>query len=416
MELNPIVLVRYGEISLKSSRVRARLVALLLNNLQESLRRAGVADYRISEVEGRIVIHVPRDELLKASLAAARVFGVVSASPAYMIRFSDINEISTAAYELWRSEVAGRRFAVRVNRVGNHPFTSLDVARRVGATLYPFSSGVDLDNPEVELHVEIRGWQAFLFKEIIEGPGGLPLGSQGGKVLALVSGGFDSPVAYWLMSRRGALVDALFCSLAPPADVLGFVRVFKTLYDNWVFGYDPLITIVNCEPLANALRSRVNPHLMNTVFKKFLYRLAESMALEEGYLGIVTGESLGQVSSQTLSNLHSASIGIGVPIFRPLIGLDKDDIIKLAKRIGTYGESEKMIEPCTVFSRKPRTRSTPEILDRELNKVLDLLDKVKASAVRVRASELSRVNASTLISRWSIGLTNLDLGSAGACR
>ncbi|MFP3240894.1 MAG: tRNA uracil 4-sulfurtransferase ThiI [Caldivirga sp.] len=415
MDLNPIVLVRYGEIGLKSSLVRVRLERLLMKNIQESLSRGGVVNYEVSKVSGRVLINVPREDLLKAALAAARVFGVVSTSPAYALRFSSINDIATAAYELWRDKVAGRSFAVRVSRAGNHPFTSIDVARRVGAALYPFSSGVNLDNPEVELYVEVRGSYAYLFDEVIEGPGGLPLGSQGGKVLALVSGGFDSPVAYWLMSRRGAFVDALFCSLAPPVDVVGFTRVIKVLYDHWMFGYDPLVMIANCEPLVEALRSGVNPHLMNTVFKKFLYKLAESIAVEGGYMGVVTGESLGQVSSQTLSNLYSASMGINVPIFRPLVGLDKDDIIKLAKRIGTYEESARMIEPCSVFSRKPRTRSTPSRLDAELGKVIDLLGTVKASLIKLKASELSRVDSLPLWN-WRINLTDADTGGLGSCR
>ncbi|ABW00868.1 tRNA uracil 4-sulfurtransferase ThiI [Caldivirga maquilingensis] len=416
MNLNPIVLVRYGEIGVKSNRVRVRLENLLTKNIQEALRRGGVLNYSISKTRGRILINVPKENLINTALMAARVFGVVSTSPAYSLNFSSINDIVIAAYELWRGKVNGRKFAVRVSRTGNHPFTSIDVAKRVGAVLYPFSNGVDLDNPEVELYVEIRDNYAFLFDEVIDGPGGLPLGSQGGKVLALVSGGFDSPVAYWLMSRRGALVDALFCSLAPPVDVIGLIRVIRYLYENWVFGYDPLIMIADCTQLVNAMRSSVNSHLMNTVFKKFLYRLAESIAVEGGYMGIVTGESLGQVSSQTLSNLYSASAGINVPIFRPLIGMDKDDIIKLAKRIGTYEESVKMIEPCSVFSRKPRTRSTPSRLDEELSRVINLLGVIKASIIKVKASELSSINERSLLSNWRINIMGTDAGGLGSCK
>ncbi|MGC8570858.1 MAG: tRNA uracil 4-sulfurtransferase ThiI [Caldivirga sp.] len=416
MNLNPIVLVRYGEIGVKSNRVRVRLENLLIKNIQESLNRGGILNYSISKTRGRILVSVPKENLINAALMAARVFGVVSASPAYYFNFININEVATVAYELWRSKVTGRKFAVRVSRTGNHPFTSIDVAKRVGAALYPFSNGVDLDNPEVELYVEIRDNYAFLFDEVINGPGGLPLGSQGGKVLALVSGGFDSPVAYWLMSRRGALVDVLFCSLAPPVDVIGLIRVIKYLYDHWVFGYDPLIMIADCTQLVNTMRGLVNSHFMNIVFKKFLYKLAESIAVEGNYMGIVTGESLGQVSSQTLSNLHSASMGISVPIFRPLIGMDKDDIIKLAKRIGTYEESARMIEPCSVFSRRPRTRSTPSRLDDELNKVINLLGTVKASIIKVNASELSRISEQSLLSNWRINITSTNTWGAGSCK
>jgi len=118
VDLNPIVLVRYGEIGLKSSLVRVRLERLLMKNIQESLSRGGVVNYEVSKVSGRVLINVPREDLLKAALAAARVFGVVSTSPAYALRFSSINDIATAAYELWRDKVAGRSFAVRVRGAG----------------------------------------------------------------------------------------------------------------------------------------------------------------------------------------------------------------------------------------------------------------------------------------------------------
>lgn len=396
-------MVRYGEVGIKSSRTRARFEKMLISNIGEALRRYGIDGFDISMVKGRIVVRgLSGQDAVKAACNAARVFGVVSTSPSFMTRFKDLNELATVAYDIWRGYVKDRTFAVRVNRVGEHPFTSLDVARRIGAVLYPFSRGVDLDNPEVEVFVEIRDDHAFLYNMVIEGPGGLPLGSQGGKVLALVSGGFDSPVAYWLMMRRGALADALFCSLAPPIDVAGFVNVFRRLYMNWIFGYDPLVYIADCTKLVEEIRAKVNPHFMNIVFKRFLYRLAESITLEGGYEGIVTGESLGQVSSQTLSNLYSASSGISVPIYRPLIGMDKDDIVRWARRIGTYEESASMIEPCSVFSKKPRTRSTPEALEAEFSKVSKLVEEVKAGLKVFRASELEKVDARSII-RGGVG-------------
>ena len=394
----PIVLVRYGELAIKSHRVRARMVKILESNMRDALNRAGIGEYSIYQAWGRVMVEVPEDKLDKAAFALSRVFGVVSTSPTLSIRFEGLRDIAVAAHGLWAGRVKDRTFAVRVSREGEHPFKSIDVARIVGSMLYPYSSGVDLERPEVELYIEVRGDRAYFFERIYEGPGGLPLGSQPGRLLALVSGGFDSPVAYWLMSRRGALVDALFCSLAPPADLMAFSRVFRALYENWIFGYDPTVYIADCSILTRELRARVNEHLMNVVFKRMLYKLAEGIAIKEGYLGIVTGESLGQVSSQTLMNLYSTSLNLNVPIFRPLIGMDKDDIVKLAKRIGTYEESSKMVEACSIFSRRPRTSVKPEELEAEFNKVKDLLN-----SIRVRAVKASELGQGSLASVGNVG-------------
>ena len=137
------------------------------------------------------------------------MFGVKSVSPTYLVRFSNLDEVADAAARLWGDVVRGRRFAVRVHRWGIHNFTSLDAAAKIGAALVSAGGKVDLERPEVELYVEIRGRRAFLYTEVLKGPGGLPLGSEG-KVLALVSGGIDSPVAAWMMMCRGAHVDVFY--------------------------------------------------------------------------------------------------------------------------------------------------------------------------------------------------------------
>ncbi len=207
------------------------------------------------------------------------------------------------------------------------------------------------------------------------------------------------------MMRRGSYVDALFCSLAYPIDVINFLRVSHALFSRWSIGYDPRLFIIDCSPLINEFRTRVNPHMWSVLFKRVLYEVASRIAKTMGALGLVTGESLGQVSSQTLHNLMAIEHGIDMPIYRPLIGLDKDDIVDYARRIGTYEESMRTEEFCAIFSEKPRTRVTIEELNNEFNKLdQGLINNLLSSVVTLRASAASKV-----IDELMLGTSNVEI-------
>ncbi|WP_054843500.1 tRNA uracil 4-sulfurtransferase ThiI [Vulcanisaeta souniana] len=386
-----LILVRYGEVAIKGPGTRSMMEGLLMHNVLSGLRSIGV-DARIARSQGRLFVEVPDDKVKGGINVISRVFGVKSLSPVKAYVFKDINDIVGVAVNEWRDLVRGRRFAVRVHRVGSHNFTSLDVAKAVGAALKPFSAGVDLERPDIELFIEVRNDKAYLFTEVINGPGGLPLGSEG-RLLALISGGFDSPVAAWFMMKRGSYVDALFCSLAYPIDVINFLRVSHELFNRWSIGYDPRLFIVDCSSLINEFRAKANPRMWSVLFKRILYEVASRVAKSIGALGLVTGESLGgQVSSQTLHNLMAIEYGIDLPIYRPLIGLDKDDIVDYAKKIGTYGESMRTEEFCALFSERPRTKVSIDELNNELRKLdQGLINNLLNSVVTLRASSAVKV-------------------------
>lgn len=383
-----VLLIRFGEVAIKGPGARVRMERLLVHNILVGLRGFGV---RVWRSQGRLFVEVPDDRVREGVDVISRVFGVKSLSPAKAFEFKGLDDLVRVAVGEWGGLVRGRTFAVRVRRVGNHPFTSLDVARAVGAALKPFSAGVDLEKPDVELFMEVRGDRVYLFTEVVRGPGGLPLGSEG-RLLALVSGGFDSPVAAWFMMRRGSYVDALHCSLAYPVDVVNFLRVSWALFSRWSIGYDARLFILNCSRLVNELRARVNPHLWGVVFKRVLYMLGAEVARSVGALGLVTGESLGQVSSQTLHNLMAIEHGVDMPIYRPLIGLDKDDIVNYARLIGTYEESMRNEEFCAIFSEKPRTEVSVEELEGEVKKLSpDLVRDILSTMVTIRVSAVPNV-------------------------
>ncbi len=358
-----LFLVRYGEIAVKGKGTRARMVRLLERNIAAALRHRGVEGFRVWSRDARVFVEVPDGDGARASEALSRVFGIVSYSPVVRVRHGGLTDIVSRGVELFSHHVRGRSFRVRARRSGREPFTSKDVEKALGAALLEAGAGrVDLENPEVTVYVEVRGEEAYFYTEVLEGPGGLPLGSEG-RVLALVSGGIDSPVAAWMMMRRGAEVDMVFFNLGGEAHELGVLKVAKILADGWSHGYSPRLHMVDFRPVVSVLMEEVDEGVRGVVLRRLMFRAAEIVAGEEGALGLVTGESLGQVSSQTLPNMLAAEKGVGLPIYRPLIGMDKNEIAGMARRIGTYEVSARLQEFCAIAAGKPRTRVRPEEVD-----------------------------------------------------
>jgi len=365
-------MLRLGEVTIKSSRVRSRFEGILISNIIDALKRHGVQKFSFEKTGGRIFVEVDREDVIEV---LRRVFGITSLSKVYPLEFESLDDIVRKAEKIFAEHVKGRKFAVRVRRTGDHDFTSLDVAREVGAVLYKYSKGVDLKNPDVEVYVEVRGRKAYFYKDVIRAYGGLPIGSEG-RVVALVSGGFDSAVAAWYMLKRGAEVEYVFCNLGGRVHKIGVINVIRVLAEKWSYGYKPRLHIVDFSEIMKEIIEKCDRRLAGLVFKRLIYRVAEKIAEEVNAKAIVTGESLGQVSSQTLQNLYVTSLVVHLPIFRPLIGFDKDEIIKMAKEIGTYSASERVKEYCAIFSYKPKTRARVEEVEEEERKIdFTLLEK-----------------------------------------
>ncbi|MEZ0319976.1 MAG: tRNA uracil 4-sulfurtransferase ThiI [Pyrobaculum sp.] len=376
-----LVLIRVGELTVKRGWTRVEMERLLLRAVREAAQECGGAKFE--REPGRLYAYGDV-ECLKHVLS--RVFGVKSLSPFFKLSFSSLGEIVEAARSLWAAAIAGRKFAVRVHRTGNHSFTSRDVAAAVGAALVEAGGSVDLENPDVELFIEVRGGNAYFYTEVVEGPGGLPLGSEG-KVLALVSGGIDSPVAAWLMMRRGAHVDVFHCNLGGTLTLRQSLEVVRRLL-SWSYGYNARVVVADCAPLTRAVRRGVREELWNIAFKRGLYLVAFEVAKLVKATALATGESLGQVSSQTLQALAAVEKDIDMPILRPLIGLDKDEIVALARRIGTFDASVKVPEYCAIFSRRPRKWARREEVEEIDLAIGDVVKEVTNSVKMIRKTEL----------------------------
>lgn len=373
--MRDVIIVRLGEITVKGKATRNRFEKILISNMRDALESKGYG-FEIRREWGRIYVYAPRESID----VLRRVFGIKSLSPAREVEFSGLDDLVEKATDFFADRISNRVFAVEARRSGVHGFTSIDIERKLGERLVEYGKGVDLENPEVTAYVEVRGERAYFFTDIVYGYGGLPIGSEG-KVVSLVSGGFDSAVASWYLLRRGAKVHYVFCNLGGEAYKRAVLSVLKVLGDRWSYGYSPKLYVVPFFQVLKRLRKKTKRSLLNVLLKRYMYRAGEIIAKKLGAEAIVTGESLGQVSSQTLRNLYVSSLAVKMQIFRPLIGFDKDDIVKVAREIGTYEYSSLVKEYCGAFSLRPATHADPEEVEEEENKVgMDILYEAVSNA------------------------------------
>jgi len=350
------LLVRMGgEIYTKSSRTRRRFLRVLVNNIYLALRESGIRA-SIRPEWSRVLVYA--DDLPRAREVLTRVFGVYAVAEALEVPYASLEDLVEKVAPLFREHVAGKTFAVRARR-RRAPFTSQDVGRELGAALLPFSAGVDLDDPEAEVRLEVGRDRAFVLLEESRGPGGFPAGT-GGRALALFSGGFDSPVAAWRVMRRGIRVDLVVYDLGGCGQVGQALAVARELALRWAPGLEVRANVVDLAPVVSALVRRVDPRLRQILLKRAMYRAGSILAGELGFEGLVTGESLGQVSTQTLRNLAVAEEAASVPVLRPLVGSDKQEIIEAARSIGTHDVSALVKEHCSIATGPVETWADPE--------------------------------------------------------
>lgn len=372
-----------GEITTKAPRTRSRFVRRLAENLADGLRAAGL-DFEIDRQWSRIYVAVDERGALPGNHPAGevirRTFGVHSYSRVERRPWRDLADVVAAGHEIFAPEVAGKSFAVRARRSGDRrqiPIRSKQVEIELGAALLPHARGVDLDHPEVTASVEVQAGEAYFFRDRVMGPEGLPLGTES-RALSLVSGGFDSAVASWMMLRRGVGLDYVFFNLGGTAHELGALRVMKVIASQWSHGDRPRLFSVDFQPVVLALQEGVTPRYWQVVLKRLMLRSAERLARELRLSALVTGEAIGQVSSQTPQNLAAISRPIELPILRPLLAFNKNEIIDRSREIGTYELAAAVDEYCAILPKRPATRASvsavsageravgPEALERPL--------------------------------------------------
>jgi len=368
-----------GEIVLKSRRVRPRFERRLLSNIADALAKWNVKTCSRPRLwDARILIGPcrQRDEYCLAMDALLHVFGVHAVTVACMVTHSGLDDLALRVEEIASEWVRSRTFAVRARRSGVEPFTSIEAARTIGARLLPYSAGVNLGSPDVEVHVEVRGTRAIIHKGFVRGAGGLPIGVEG-RALVLFSGGFDSPLAAWFTAKRGVEVDFLHYILATPLSLNDARRVASREKSLWLHGYRPRLLAIDFRRVTSLIASKVSESYRQVVLRVAMLDAAEEVAVREGYQAIITGESLGQVSSQTLQNIYALTLAKPrkIPVLRPLIGLDKEEIIEYMRRIGLYSEAEKTKEYCRLTQGPATTKAKVDKLVQEYSLIRGEVEK-----------------------------------------
>jgi thiamine biosynthesis protein ThiI len=363
-DASQLVLLRFsGDITIKARGTRFQFVRRLLSNLRDALESED-APPRIQLSHNRMLIEIPQESVLPA---LARVFGVQSLSLVERRVPTQMPAILAAGVECFRERVRGKSFAVRARRVGDRskiPLSAHSVEVELGTALLPFAAGVDLGDPEVTVGVELMEREAYLFSERTSGHGGLPLGVEG-RAVALLSGGFDSAVAAWQLLKRGVALDYVFCNLGGRTHLQGVLRVAGILATRWSYGDRPALHAVDFAPIAAELQARTARRFWQVLLKRLLLRAAERIALTGRAVAIVTGDAVGQVSSQTLQNLAVISRATAQPILRPLVGFNKEEIIAVAERIGTFELSKVVGEYCDLAARRPATSAALAAVEAE---------------------------------------------------
>ena len=388
-----IFIVRCGEVALKGMNK-----PYFEKTLAERIRR-NLKDYDGVEVkrhEGLIFIRSPKDldseEIIRQ---VSRVFGVSSISPAVEAP-SDLDAIGETAVEFMKQQIRERgirTFKVEAKRADKtFPVKSPEIARIIGASVLIGCKvlKVDVHEPDCKLFVDLRRDRTYLYDEKIQGFGGLPLGTNG-KGLVLLSGGIDSPVAAWMMAKRGMVIEALHFHSYPYTSPRAQQKVEELAGIVASYCGRMKIHVINLLPIQEQIVQNCPEEETTILVRRFMMRIGEKIARRSGCMMLITGENLGQVASQTAEALVVTDACVQMPVMRPLIAMDKVDIMDKAMEIGTY---EKSIEPyedcCTVFLPKhPSTK--PRLAQIEASEAL--LDVEGLVDAAVKSEEIVRIDA-----------------------
>jgi len=357
MEWNEL-LIRYGEISLKG-RNRNVFVKKLRNNIKDALSDLKTVILK-PERDRMFLFAEDKQDMEEAIARLPHIFGIQSFSPVAKCD-ATLEAIKEKALEIiGANETAGKTFKVEVRRTDKRfPLVTNELQLEIGShVLRSFPDLiVQMKKPDIVLLIDIRIEGAFLTAKVYEGAGGMPVGSNGHSILML-SGGIDSPVAGYLMMKRGVSIDAIHFASPPFTSDLAKKKVMDLAEKLSSFGAAVRLHIIPFTEIQQAIVSQVPDNVSMTTTRRLMLQIADKVREEEGALAIVTGESLGQVASQTLESLTAINAVTSSPILRPLIATDKLDIIDIAQKIGTYEISIRPYEDCcTIFSpSNPKTK------------------------------------------------------------
>lgn len=386
------VIKLFPEIIVKSPGVRRHQTKILQDNIRRILKPLDTrikvrADWEKLEVEAAEYNQALRLQIIEK---LSCIPGIAKFSETETHRFDSLEQICDLVVQSFSDRLAGKTYGVRVRRSGKQSFNSMDAERAVGSALMLQANpaAVDLNNPEIWVELEIREDRLFILGETWSGLGGFPIGSQD-KVISLISGGFDSSVSSFQSIRRGMLTHFMFFNIGGRAHEIAVRQMVYHLWSNYSSSHTCRYISLPFEEIVAEISKKAPANYATVLLKRYMMRCASKIAAMHDIDGIATGESVGQVSSQTLANLRIIDEHADCLVMRPLINMDKGDIIDIARRIGTASMAEKNPEYCGLQAERPTTKARRHKVE-EFEAFFDpeIEERVIAKAVQMPVSRI----------------------------
>ena len=379
-------LIKYAEIALKGKN-RYKFEDALLHQMRRALKRCD-GDFSVSKAQGRLYVDCPGEyDFDEVTNALSNVFGITAICPVVKTLDEGFDKLKEDVLKFVDDEYPDKNktfkvFAKRARK--DYPIHSTDLNCELGGAIleaYP-QMKVDVHNPDIELHVEIRE-SIFIYSKEIPGLGGMPIGTNG-KAMLLLSGGIDSPVAGYMIAKRGVKIDAVYFHAPPYTSERAKQKVVDLAAIVSKYTGPIALHVINFTDIQMAIYEKCPHEELTIIMRRYMMRIAEHIAKENECLGLVTGESIGQVASQTMQSLAATNEVCTMPVFRPLIGFDKNEIIAISKKIDTFETSILPFEDCcTIFVAKhPVTKPNINIINRSETKLADVIDGLLEEAIK----------------------------------
>lgn len=373
-------LIKYGEIAIKGKN-RYIFENVLVSHIRQRLNTIG--EFKVVKEQGRIYVE-PLENIYEEEVIGVlkKVFGIIAIMPVKVLDNSDFEFIKKCSVAFINEQYENKNFTFKVEARRadkKYPLNSMEIARNIGEHLLNnFNTlKVDVHKPEVKVWIEIRN-KTYIYSKVVKGLGGMPVGTNG-KAMLMLSGGIDSPVAGWMIAKRGVDLEAVYYHSHPYTSdrakekVIDLARILST-YTGKIKLY-----VVPFTDIQMYIYEKCPHEQLTIIMRRIMMRIAEDIAISRGAMALVTGESIGQVASQTMQSLVTTNAVCNMPVFRPLIGFDKQDIVNISQEINTYETSILPYEDCcTVFVAKhPVTKPSLQSVEKFERRLVDIEDMMR---------------------------------------
>ena len=378
-------LIKYGEIGIKGKN-RYMFEDALVRQIRFALRGVD-GNFLVHKCHGRVYVDCEGEYDYEETVESLkRVFGIVGICPVVRVAVAEIGQLRKDVVSYMEQMYPDKNltFKVEARRANKrYPMNSMEINCELGEAIldaFP-ETKVDVHNPDVKLNVEIRE-EVYIYSEIIPGPGGMPVGTNGSAML-LLSGGIDSPVAGYMIAKRGVEIEAVYFHAPPYTSERAKEKVVDLARLVSKYAGPIKLHVVNFTDIQLYIYEKCPHEELTIIMRRYMMRIAEQFAVKDGCLGLITGESIGQVASQTMQSLAATNAVCTLPVYRPLIGFDKREIVEISEKIDTYDVSIQPFEDCcTIFVAKhPVTKPSVERMEKSEQNLAEKIDELVKTAV-----------------------------------